>query len=175
MIFREASLPGIGKVFDPHTTRAIMRLNAEDDSTTPSKGAVTMVFPSTGLVDCLLRLEIYPSEVEHLAMALFKTRIKSEDQIRHVCLKDGVILTPTPEITLSGVLDEAIAEVFGREIHEAVKACYLREKELKEGIVATKCILMILSNKPSDGAVIGLSLGLEEGVSIREELYPRSA
>ena len=143
---------------------AIMRLKVEHGL----KGAVTMVFPSGGLVDCLMSLQIHQSEVEYLAMALFKIRVKSVGQVQKVYLKEGVTLMTHPEITLKGVLDQTITDVFGSEIHGAISACCVREKELREGIAATECVSMILTG---EGAIIGLCLGLEEGTQIQKKLY----
>jgi len=47
----------------------------------------------------------------------------------------------------------------------------MREKELEEGNRVTECVSMILTNSPSDAAIINLSLGLEGGVQIQNKLY----
>lgn len=167
LVFIKASLPGIATIFDPYISGIVMRLKEQSSL----KGAITIVFPSGGLVDCLISLQIHQSEVEYLAIALFKVRVKLVGQVQHVCLKDSITLRPNSEITLKGVLNQAIIDVFGFEIHKAISVCRLHERELREGIAVTGCVSIILISKSSEGAIIGLSLGLEEGTQIRKKLY----
>lgn len=150
---------------------AIRRDTVQSDGITSSKAAVTMDFPPRGLVDCLMSLDVHQSKVEYLAMALFKVQVESVGQVRYISLKEGVRLTPNPEITLKGVLDKAIIDVFGSEIHGAVTACRMREKELEEGNCVTDCVSMILTSSPDEGVIINLSLGLKGGAQIQNKLY----
>jgi hypothetical protein len=170
-VIEKASLQGIAAVFDEYMCSAIRRDTVQSGAITSSMAAVTMDFPPWGLVDCLMSLEVHQSEVGYLAMALFKVRVESVGQVRYVSLKEGVRLTPNPEITLKGVLDEAIIDVFGSEIHGAIRTCRMRKKELEEGNRVTECVSMILTSSPSEGAIISLSLGLEGGVQIQNKLY----
>lgn len=164
-----ASLQGIAKTFDPYMSGAIRKISHQND--TVSTAAVTMAFPPWALLDCLMSLDVLPSKVQYLAMALFKVRVEGEGQVRFVSLKDGVRLVPNPELTLKGVQDEAISEVFGAEIHQAITACRMRKKELREGNNATECVSMILTSNYNEGAILNLALGLEEGIRIRRLLY----
>jgi hypothetical protein len=171
LVIEKASLHGISKVFDEYMCGAIRRDTVQSDGITSSKAAVTMDFPRRGLVDCLMSLVVHESKVGYLAMVLFKVRVEAVGQVRYVSLKEGVRLTPNPEITLKGVWDEAIIDVFGPEIHKAIATCRMREKESEEGNRVTECVSMILTSNPSDGAIINLSFGLEGGVQIRKKLY----
>jgi hypothetical protein len=138
-----------------------------------------MVFPSWALVDCVMSLDIDADSVPYLAMALFKVRVESvktvqvasAKPVRHVGLSGGVRMAPHPEISLKGVLDAAIIDVFGHEIYRAIAACRMREMELDEGSAATECVSMTITSDPNEGAIINLALGLEEGTQIREKLY----
>ena len=170
-MLEKASLQGIADVFNEYMHSAIRRVTVQNGRATSLKAAVTMNFPPWGLVDCLMSLEVHQSKVGYLAMALFNVRVESDGQVRYVSLNEGVRLTPNPEITLKGVLDEAIIGVFGSEIYRAIRTCRMRKKELEEGNRVTECVSMILTNSPSEGAIISLSLGLEEGVQIRNKLY----
>lgn len=167
-VITNASLQGIAKTFDPYMSGAIRKINQKDSVLT---AAVTMAFPPWALLDCLMSLDVLPSKVQYLAMALFKVRVESEGQIRFVSFKDGVRLVPNPELTLKGVQDEAISEVFGDGIHQAITACRMRKKELREGNKVTECVSMILTGKHDEGAILNLALGLEEGIRIRRLLY----
>ena len=118
-----------------------------------------------------MSLDVRGRDVEQLTMALFNVRVESVGRTRYITLPGGVRLTPNPEVTLRGVLDEAIIRVFGPEIHGAITACRMREKELEEGSRVTECVSMILTGSPDKGAIINLSLGLKGGAQIRKKLY----
>ncbi|KAG4417676.1 hypothetical protein IFR04_009179 [Cadophora malorum] len=171
LVLEKAPPQGLGDVFDDYICDAIRRDTVQSDGMTSLKAAVTMDFPPRGLVDSLMSLAIHPSKVGYLAIALFGVRVESAGEVRFVSLEGGVRLTPNPEITLKGVLDEAIIDVFGSEIHRAITACRMRRKELEEGNRVTECVSMILTSRSDEGAIINLSLGVEEGTQIREKLY----
>jgi len=78
---------------------AIRRDKVLSDAISFQKAAVTMDFSPRGLVDCLISLDAPQSKVGYLAMALFKVRVESVGQVRYISLKEGVRLTPNPEIT----------------------------------------------------------------------------
>lgn len=170
-MIKKAPLQGIAKVFDEYMCGAIRRVTVQNDGITSSKAAVTMDFPPWGLVDCLMSLDVHHSKVGYLAMALFNVRVESVGQVRYVSLKEGVRLMPNPEITLKGVLDEVIIDVFGPEIYGAITACRMRKKELEEGNRVTECVSMMLTSSPAEGAIINLSLGLKGGVQIQNKIY----
>jgi hypothetical protein len=170
-VLENASLQGIGDVFDEYMCGAIRRDTVRSGRTPYLKAAVTMDFPLQGLVDCLMSLAIHPSKVEYLAIALFKVQVESVGHVRYVTLTGGVRLTPNPEITLKGVSNEAIIRVFGPEIHEAITASRMRKKELEEGNDVTEGVSMILTSSSDEGAIINLSLGVKGGVQIRKKLY----
>lgn len=170
LVFEKASQRGITEVFNNYISDAISKVAVQNNEI-PCKAAVTMTFPPRGLVDCLMSLEVNQSKIGYLAMALFKVRVESVGQVRYITLNDGVRLTPNPEITLKGVKDGAIIGVFGLEIYWAITKCRMHEKELEEGNEVTECVSMILTSRPSDGAIINLSLGLKGGVQMRSKLY----
>lgn len=177
MLFGKASLQGIVEVFDQDIYSAIRKDVVQCDGTL--KAAVTMDFPSQGLVDCLMSLAVCQSNIQRLAMALFKLRVGSVGGVRYIVLKGGLRLIPSPEIILKGVLDDDIRRVFGSEIYNAIATSRMRKKELEEGHNATECVSMILRNisldgaviNSLDGAIINLSLGLKSAVQIKEKMY----
>lgn len=132
---------------------------------------MTLDFPCWGLVDCRMSLHIRERDVDQLAMALFNVQVESVGHARYITLTGGAGLTPNPQITLKGVLDEAIIRVFGPEIRGAITACRMRKKELEEGNRVTECVSMILTGCPDKGAIINLSFGLKGGAQIRNKLY----
>jgi len=172
-VYEKAPLQRLGQVFDRYMSSAIERVKVKTDGVTTLKAAVTMVFPSWALLDCLMSFDVNASKVEYLAMALFNVRVESVENVRYVSMKGGVRLQPNPEIILKGVLDDPIIDVFGPEMHGAITACCMREKELEAGNDATDCVSMLFTSNPSEGATINLALGLEEGTQIRKKLYTR--
>lgn len=165
-VIENASLEGIAKVFDKYMCSTIRRVTVQGGL----KAAVTTVLPLWGgPVDCLISLDVCEREVGQLAMALFNAKVKWVEQVLHVVLKEGItLIIPHSETTLKGVLDEAIIEVFGIEIHNAITESPIRRRELEEGKRLTECVSMILTK---NGAIINLSLGLKGGLQIQNKLY----
>lgn len=168
---RMASLKGMADVFDEYMCEAIRTQTVQRDGTNYLEAAVTMNFPFQRLVDCLMSLAIHESKVEYLAMALFKVHVQCLRHVRYVVLSNGVKLIPNSEFTLKGASDEAIIQVFGHQIYKATAASRLRKREIEGGARATEGVSMSITNCSSEGAIINLSLGLQEGVQIREILY----
>jgi hypothetical protein len=131
-----------------------------------------MVFPRQGLVDYLISVAIQPSKVEYLAIALFKAHIELVGGVRYLLPSKGATLLPNPKITLKGVKDDAIVRVFSPIVYGATTTSRIRKKELEEGKFITKCMLMILLNNPTKGAIINLSLSVKGGSEIQNKLYP---
>jgi hypothetical protein len=116
-----------------------------------------------------MSLEIRESSVEWLALALFNAKVSLINQVRHVALNEGIkLVIPSPEVTLKGVPDEAIINIFGPEIHGAINESPIRKRELEDGTRVTECVSMILTR---NGAIINLALGLDAGVKIQHKLY----
>jgi hypothetical protein len=171
LISENASLRDIADVFEQYICGAVRRDKVESGGTTYWVAAVTMDFPHQGLVDCLMSVAIQQNKVEFLAMALFKVHVESVGEVRYVVLNGGVKLLPNPEITLKGVLDEAIISVFGPKIYEAITASRMRKMEREEGTHVTECVSMMLTSNPVEGAIINLSLDVKEGAQIQNKLY----
>jgi hypothetical protein len=168
-IFEHASTDGIAAVFKGLICGAIRTTSVFVNGITRSKASVTTVFPPWGAVDCLLSLDICETSVEPLAMALFNATVKWVKESLHIGFARGTSLTiPNSEVTLKGVHDEAIAQVFGSEIQLAIKQSRIRIQEMEKGKLMTECVSMIITEK---GAIISLSLGLIQGLEIQKKLY----
>jgi len=100
---------------------------------------------------------------------LFNVKVESNRDIWYITLVGGAILTPTPKISLKGVLDEAINLRFGPMIYNAVALS--RGRKLKHRRRVTHGVLMILIRNSSDKAIINLSLEAKRGVKIYNKLY----
>jgi hypothetical protein len=165
-VFENASLHGITTIFNKQICDVVRRVTSEGDF----KAAVTMVFPVwAGAVDCLMSLDVCERGMEQLAMTLFNAKVKWVDQVLHIVLKEGLtVITPNFETILKGASDQVIQEVFGPEVFDAITESPVRERELAEGKRVTECVSMIFTK---NGAILSLSLGLEGGLQIQNELY----
>lgn len=173
-VLSAASLQGTADLFPEYMSDAIRVDPVEGDGTTCWKTAVTMSFPYSGKVDCLMSLAIRETKVEYIAMALFKVHVDVDPaaRARQVVLEHGVRLVPNPEITLQGVQKEAIIKVLGAEIYEAIKASRVCEEEQQQKPTrATRCVSMIIPSNPHLGAIINLNLSLKGGSRVRDKLY----
>ncbi|KAI1932540.1 hypothetical protein LOZ58_006812 [Ophidiomyces ophidiicola] len=134
-VFEHPSLQTVVKTFSQDMASAIRRFIVRDEL----KAAVTTVFPIwAGTVDCLMSLEVSEWSVEWLMMVLFGAKLKWVNQVRHLVFNNGVtLIIPNSEATLKGVSDEAIVNVFGPEIHDAIAESPIRRKELAEGMHVT--------------------------------------
>jgi hypothetical protein len=159
-VFEHASIDGIAAVFKGLICGGIRTTSLFVHGITRSKASVTTVFPPWGAVDCLLSLDICETSVEPLAMALFNATVNWVKETLHICFARGT--------TLKGVHDEAIAQVFGSEIQQAIKQSRIRIQEMEKGKLMTECVSMIITEK---GAIISLSLGLVQGLEIQKKLY----
>ncbi|KAL4958926.1 uncharacterized protein BDV14DRAFT_23145 [Aspergillus stella-maris] len=168
-VISHASLERIPRVFNEYVCGAIRRVSVQNSGIPMIKAAVTMTFPRSGLVDCLMSLDICEQEVEQLALDLFNTEVKWMEQVLHVVVNGGItLIMPNSEITLKGVLDEAIIKVFGHDIYGAISTSRVRTREFDQEKLVTECVSMILTKT---GAFINLSLGLEGAVQIQNKLY----
>lgn len=165
-----ASLDGIARVFDPYISSTIRRVTIQMRQTTIIKAAVTIVFPNRGDgVDCLLSLDVEDWAVEYLVMVLFNAKTEWVKQTRRIILGEGIKMTiPEPDLTMTGVRHEALLAVFGTGIYRAIHDSPMRRREMQEAKQETDCVSMILTQI---GAIINLSLGLNEGLRIRSRLY----
>lgn len=134
------------------------------------RAAVTTVLPPWGgLVDFFISLDIIEQQVEQLAMALFKAKVKRTEGVLHCALQDGMtFVIPNSEPILKGVLREDIIKVFGANIYHAIAESPTYRRESDSGKSKTECVSMILTK---NGAIINLSLGLERGLEIKKKLY----
>ncbi|KAK3377674.1 hypothetical protein B0H63DRAFT_435878 [Podospora didyma] len=161
-----ASFLGVMDIVPPYICGAI----------SPKDGAadVTMSFPvirRNGLTPyCLVSMAIKATEVTHIAMQLFPIHIGMEDGIRYMVLSNGGRFYP-PSFHFQGSLESDIDRLLGCTISKAIAGSPVREEELAQGIVATRCVTMSFAVGAQEGGVLNLSLGLSDGVWMRDKLY----
>ena len=71
---------------------AIERVKLHTEGVASIQAAVTTVFPSWALLDCLLSLDVDASKIEYLAMALFNIRVEVVDNVRYLGFRGGIRL-----------------------------------------------------------------------------------
>jgi hypothetical protein len=137
---------------------------------------VTMSFPvvARGLKPyCLLSLVIKANQVEFIAWRLFQSHIRTEDGVRHFVLPNSGRLVP-PSFQFQGSLAHDINDLLGPEVGKAIAGSPVREEEVLQGIVATRCVSMTLTIRSQDNGILNLSLNLTDGLSMKRKLYPES-
>lgn len=162
-----ASPQRIADIVPSYISSAIRTDQTEKDGKTSWKAAVTMVFPYVGKVDCVMSLAIKKNKLQHVAMVLFDMHIEMETMVQ-IVHANGTRVIPSPEANIQGAHDQAIANLFGAKIHEAIKASRVYKEEQQQGIRATRCVSMIVPSDPDVGAVINLNLGLKEAFQIQK-------
>jgi hypothetical protein len=137
------------------------------------KAAVSMAFTpyarfeDENWVPCMTTLDIREEAKRELAMALFEADVIWIAGVFKVIYKCGRASIAT-EITLKGVSNEVIVDLFGPEIAAAINDCPVRVKELSEGKGMTECVTMMFSRECTQ---ISLAMGLESSIMIQHKLY----
>ena len=119
---------------------------------------------------CLVSMVIKASEVMYIAMQLFAVHIGVENGVRHEVLSNGGRSNP-PSFHYQGSLECDIDKLLGPKISKAIAGSPVREEELAQGIVATRCVTMSFAVDAQASGILNLSLGLSDGVSMRDKLY----
>jgi len=119
-----------------------------------------------------MTLAIHESKVEDLAKALFNVQVESRGQVRSLILPGGVKVAPSPELTVKGVPYDALLDVFGPEIYDAVIASNMREEEVADGVDVPQCVSMILPASSRDTVVINLTLETLRAIQISNKIFP---
>jgi hypothetical protein len=171
-VLEHASQQGIADVFNKKICDAIKGGTIQRNGTTYLGAAVTMSFPYWVMYDCIMTLAIHESKVEDLANALFNVQVEWQGHVRSLTFPGGIKVVSSSELTLKGVPDDVILDVFGPEIYAAVATSNIREEELANGVVVPQGISMILSASFGDTVVINLTLETLRAVQIRNKIFP---
>ncbi|KAI1841715.1 hypothetical protein JX266_012083 [Neoarthrinium moseri] len=171
-ILCDASLDLTTELFPPLTSAAIRRVphSAQPETLT---AAVAMSFPAANYdtYDCQLSMEIMEHKVERIARDLFEVDLETTDGLRYVCGPSGGRLLPNPHLTLQGCRYDVIPRIFGKKVFDAICGSLSYQKEVKQRLLRSSHVSMVISHKAKDGAQLFVSLGLREGSQIRDELF----
>ncbi|MCJ1386664.1 hypothetical protein MMC17_009790 [Xylographa soralifera] len=153
-VFSHASPLKIINVSPDYVAGAIGRddiIRRDDIEIYQWNAAVTMTFSVDWTVDCHMGIAIVEFKVQHVAMALFNVHVEvdSDAQARQIVAQNGIKLVPSTKISLVGAHDEAILELFGLKILEAIEASQIYQKERQRGIRPTRCVSMLIPSSAS--------------------------
>ena len=171
-VLEPASPQGIADVFGERICGAIKGQTIQRNGTTYLGAAVTMSFPNWVMYDCIMTLAIYESKVSDLLNALFNIQEEWQGHVRCLAFPGGSKAVLSSELTLKGVPEDVILNVFGPEIYAAVAISNLREGELANGVVVPQGVSIILPASFGDTVVINLVLETLKAVQIRDKIFP---
>lgn len=159
-------------VLPPYLAGAIQRYERAGN---PWLAAITMTFFDASSfgnkLGSMMSLRIKGNKVERLANMLFNAPVESTDEHRYLLMPSGLRAIPTSDFVLRGCNRDVIAEVFGKNIANAIKASPAFKEEAEQGEPLTECVSMTISCRVNEGAVINLSLDEKEGYRVKAKLY----
>jgi hypothetical protein len=161
-------------VFPTFIAGAIRKYSTQSGGNTWA-AAITMSFLDVSTfgnkLGSMMSLEITSNKVERLANWLFDAPVESMDKHRYPILPTGLRIIPSTDLVLRGCKRDVIPEVFGFDLHNAIKASPAYKEEAEQGNPLTECVTMTISHRASDGAIINLSLDEKEAFRVKGKLY----
>ena len=135
-----------------------------------NKANVSIIFPPHG--DCILRLNILPSKVQHLAMKLFGLNVEMDGPLRYVLSDKGRKSIPRPALLEQGMETHNIPELLGFQIQEGIERSSIRREETRQGLLTlTACGEIELSNSSAESAYLTLTVGTDAGITVYNQLF----
>lgn len=133
--------------------------------------AISMAFPPTGGTnDCQMVLEILDDKVQHFAKRWFRQRLESKDGLRRLVACNGSTIVPYPRMTLQGFRRCRRGD-FGRDVSHAITTSPRYQDDEKHSRPYTDSVSMVVAADAKAGAQVYLSLGLVEGIRIKDKLF----
>lgn len=132
-----------------------------------------MAFPAddSGRIGCLMSLSILPNKVQNVAKELFGTNIEIDGDIWYVTQENGGRLLAGADLHLQGAQDNAIKKLLGNAVYTAIDESPIRREEIREVILATSCVTLIITRWHKDGGVLNLNLEVGEGFGLKRLLF----
>ena len=123
-------------------------------------------------VDCRMRITVVETTVERVARALFNVLVEVDQELQaRQVVTNGTWLTPSSQLCLTKARDEAVAQLLGASVFEAMKANRCYQEDQQRAMIPTRCVSVSLNRDPRPGADIDLELGLKEAFQIAHHLY----
>lgn len=159
-----ASLTECTRLFPPYMAASIERK-------TDPRDAQRLVAAVSITSEGILQLKLANNKIEHIAKELFRAHIETGDGKRYVYLYGMARAVPSPNLILKGCRSDAIRDLLGDKIADAVFATNLYREELKYGRGAsTDCISMTVPLETRDSAELCIYLPSQLAVALKSKL-----
>jgi hypothetical protein len=159
--FSSPDFARLASVFPRYLHTAIRR---HDD-----KADVSIEFPSS---DCVLRLAVLPSKVEHIARELFELHVETEGSMRYLLCDKGMKCIPQPVLRQQGVEASRVSKFFGILIDQGVQSSSIRTDEVGQGdFTLTACVDIEISNSSADCGYLNVTMGTAVGLEVYIYLF----
>lgn len=159
-----ASLTECTRLFPPYMAASIERKADLRD-------AQRLVAAASITSEGILRLKLANNKVEHIAKELFRAHVETGDGKRHVYLHGIARAVPCPNLILKGCRSDAIRDLLGDKIADAVFATNLYVEELKDGCGAsTDCVSLTVPLETRDSAELCILLPSQVAGALKSKL-----
>lgn len=133
--------------------------------------AVSITLPHPGVPECLMKIEVTSSKIDHIAKELFGAHLEAEGGCRYVYLPGGLKAAPDPRLALRDCRLDRLHQFFGDPVANAIRATPKCQRDMKEGRDHTNCASMSVPAAVEDAGVIYALLCENDAAWIRETLY----
>ncbi|OAL33346.1 hypothetical protein AYO20_07357 [Fonsecaea nubica] len=134
-----------------------------------TRARISMVFPYSLDLVCLMGLTIESNKVEYIAMELFGIHLETAGEVRYMILDTGVRVTPGKDLTLSGARPKGIERLLGLSMSQEIDI--IRKDEKEKAIPVTHLVTMQISSDARKNAFLNVSLPQTYGLQIRRSLF----
>lgn len=167
-IIINASVSKCTQLFPTYLAGAIRRNIGPNYNVT---AAVSMVLPHGDFSECIMKVEVTSSKIEHIARELFGAHFEIEDGSRYLYLPGGCVATPEPRLVLRGCRLDALPLFFGAVVSSAIRAAKDCQRDIKEGREHTRGVSMGINSAADSFAEVYAVLRLKEGALLRDMLF----
>lgn len=164
----DASVSECIQLFPSYLAGAVRRIAGPGQTI---KAAVSIVLPYRDWTDCILRVEVISSKIDHIARELFGAHLEVEDGARYLYLHGGSMATPDPRLILRGCRLDVLRPFFGACVADAIRATQACQRDINEGRDHTRCVSMGINRAADSTAEVYAALRLKEGALLRDRLW----
>lgn len=163
-ILSNPDIERIAHVFPPYLCSSITKTGG-----TASMSMAHSWFPNEQFT-CLVSLNILPSKIQHIAMALFGIHLDSDENIWYIIQENGGRIS-FEKAKLEGAQDMVVKKLLGSQVHHAIVSSPMRKEELRQAILATRCVTLQISGRSFDDGFLNLELDIEGWFQIKDLLF----
>lgn len=133
--------------------------------------AVSIMLPHSGVPECLMKIEVVSSKLDHIAQELFGAHLEAEEGCRYVYLQGGSKAAPDLRLGLRDCRLDRLHHFFGDPIADAIRATPKCQRDVKEGHDRTSCVSMSVPSAVEDTGIIYALLCQSDAAWITETLF----